>query len=65
MAITGAIYAASREVDYAGSASATTNCTQIVATNINFTSIAAMQHNCAGTGVSDPVAGSNMPKLVE
>jgi Flp pilus assembly protein TadG len=64
VAIKGAIYAPTQEVDYTGSSSATTSCTQIVANNINFTGSAAFQHNCSGTGVSDP-SGTGAPKVVQ
>jgi hypothetical protein len=65
VAITGAIYAPSQEVDYTGSSSATSSCTQIVANKIDFTGAADFQHNCAGIGVSDPAGGSGAPKVVQ
>jgi hypothetical protein len=64
LAITGAIYAPSQDVDYTGSSSATSSCSQIVANNINFTGGATFQHSCAGTGVSDP-SGGGTAKVVQ
>jgi len=65
VAIPGAIYPPSQQVDYTGNASATTSFTQIVVNNINLTGSAPMQHNCAGIDVPDPVGGSGKPQLLE
>lgn len=68
MAITGALYAPSEEVDYTGSSTVTSTCTQIVANNIVFSggNGDTLESDCAGTGVSQPAGSSTgTPQLVE
>lgn len=60
--INGAIYAPNQEVDYSGGSSAGTNCSQLVALNIKFSSNPYFKHDCQGAGVQDP---AGPPKLVE
>jgi hypothetical protein len=55
VSITGALYAPDHEVDYTGSATATSNCTQIVSNTVVFSGSSNLQHTCAGVGVSDPL----------
>jgi Flp pilus assembly protein TadG len=58
--ITGAIYAPSEEVDYTGGSSTGTGCTQIVADIVQLSGGSYFQHNCSGTGVSDPASSSRV-----
>jgi hypothetical protein len=58
--ITGAIYAPSEEVDYTGGSGTGNGCTQIVADIVQFSGGSSFQHNCAGTGVSDPASSSRV-----
>lgn len=60
--INGAIYAPTQEVDYSGGSSAGTNCSQLVALTIKFSSNPYFKHNCQGAGVLDP---AGPPRLVE
>jgi hypothetical protein len=60
MAVTGTIYAPVHEVDYTGSSTATTGCTQLVSYIIKFTGTANFSHGCAGTGVSDPLTNAKL-----
>ena len=64
VAITGTIYAPDHEVDYTGSASATSPCTQIVADIINFSGSASFQSNCGGVGVAE-IGTPGAAKLAE
>jgi Flp pilus assembly protein TadG len=52
--ITGAIYAPNNTVTYSGGSSAGTGCTQIVSDKLTISGPSYFQHNCDGTGVSDP-----------
>ena len=52
--ITGAIYAPANQVTYSGGSSAGTGCTQIVSDKLTISGPSYFQHNCTGTGVSDP-----------
>jgi hypothetical protein len=60
--ITGAIYAPNQQTEYAGGASTTTGCTQLVALTVTFTGNANFGNSCTGTGVSEPLLP---PALVE
>jgi hypothetical protein len=60
--ITGAIYAPTGQVEYAGGASTSTGCTQIVALTVTFTGNANFGNSCTNTGISEPLLP---PALVE
>jgi hypothetical protein len=54
--ITGAIYAPSHLVKFAGnSMSATSLCTQVIASEIVVTGTPTFQHDCAGVAILDPL----------
>jgi hypothetical protein len=54
--ITGAVYAPSHEVKFAGnSMSATSLCTQVIASEIVVTGTPTFQHDCAGVAILDPL----------
>jgi hypothetical protein len=53
--ITGAIYAPTGQVEYAGGASTTTGCTQIVALTVTFTRNASFGNSCTNSGISEPL----------
>ncbi len=52
--LVGAIYLPSHDVKFAGNGNTASKCMQMVAYNIIFTGTATFNHNCDGTGVSDP-----------
>jgi len=52
--ITGAVYLPSHLVNYSGSATAGSSCTQLIAAEIAVSGGASFQHQCSGTGVLDP-----------
>jgi Flp pilus assembly protein TadG len=60
--ITGAIYAPSGQMEYAGGASTSTGCTQLVALTVTFTGNANFGNSCTNSGVSQPLLP---PALVE
>jgi Flp pilus assembly protein TadG len=60
--ITGAIYAPTGQVEYAGGASTSTGCTQIVALTVTFTGNANFGNSCTNSGISEPLLP---PALVE
>jgi hypothetical protein len=60
--ITGAIYAPTGQVEYAGGASTSTGCTQLVAVTVTFTDNANFGNSCTNSGISEPLLP---PALVE
>jgi Flp pilus assembly protein TadG len=52
--VTGAIYAPANQVTYSGGSAAANGCTQIVSDTLTISGPSYVQHNCTGTGVSDP-----------
>ena len=60
--ITGAIYAPSQPLRFAGGASTTTGCTQLVALTVTFDGNANFGNSCTNSGISEP---SLPPTLVE
>jgi Flp pilus assembly protein TadG len=52
--LVGSIYAPSHDVKYAGNGNTASKCMQLVAYNVIFTGTSTFNHNCDGTGVSDP-----------
>ena len=62
--ITGAIYAPKNQVTYSGGSSSGNGCTQIVSDALTISGPSYFQHNCSGTGVSDP-ANSARVALVQ
>jgi len=61
--IQGAIYFPTQKVSFTGGASATTGCTQLLASEISFTGNSRLGLNCQGRGVRS--IGGQPPKLVE
>jgi len=61
--IQGAIYFPSQTVTFAGGSSTSSGCTQLLADDVKFAGNAALQINCAGTGVK--AIGGVATKLVE
>ena len=63
--VTGALYAPSSNMVWAGSG--TSPCTQLVARSIKISGSGVLRHNCAGIGVADPPGsgGSTLSRLVE
>jgi Flp pilus assembly protein TadG len=60
--ITGAVYAPSQQMEFAGGASTTTGCTQLVALTVTFTGNSNFGNSCTGSGISEPQLP---PALVE
>ena len=60
--ITGSIYTPSQQMEFAGGASTTTGCTQLVGLTVTFTGNANFGNSCTGTGISEPLLP---PALVE
>lgn len=56
--ITGAVYLPSHLVNYSGSATAGSICTQLIAAEIAISGGASFQHQCSGVGVADPVSSN-------
>jgi hypothetical protein len=54
VSVTGAIYAPKNTVTYSGGSSAGNGCTQIISDKLTISGPSYFQHNCSGTGVSDP-----------
>ena len=54
VSVTGAIYAPKNTVTYSGGSSGGNGCTQIVSDKLTISGPSYFQHNCTGTGVSDP-----------
>ena len=50
----GAIYLPSHDVKYAGNGNTASKCMQMIAYNVIFTGSSTFNHNCDGTGVTDP-----------
>jgi hypothetical protein len=60
--ITGSIYAPSQQMEFAGGASGTSGCTQLVALTVTFTGNSNIGNSCTNSGVSEPLLP---PALVE
>lgn len=59
----GAIYLPKADLNYSGGASASTQCTQVIANLIDFSGGSSLAVNCSGYGTKD--VGSGRPALVE
>jgi hypothetical protein len=60
--ITGSIYAPSQQMEFAGGASSTSGCTQLVALTVTFTGNSNFGNSCTNSGISEPLLP---PALVE
>jgi Flp pilus assembly protein TadG len=60
--IIGSIYTPSQQMEFAGGASTTTGCTQLIGLTVTFTGSSNFGNSCTGTGISEPLLP---PALVE
>jgi Flp pilus assembly protein TadG len=63
--ITGAIYFPTQNFTDAGTSSATSACTQVIADTVTVTGTPTFNNNCSGTGVNDPPINDGSPGLVK
>jgi Flp pilus assembly protein TadG len=60
VSVTGAIYAPQNTVVYSGGSNGGNGCTQIVSDKLTISGPSYFQHNCGGTGVSDPASSARV-----